>query len=368
MIIPRLESIGGGEKFFMECLLRWQNKNDITIYTTYLNENLIEEFGIKSDIEIIKPLIKNKGINLMTLPFEMGRLSDKIGNHEVYNPHLFPTNLIQNHPSVWFPHEPPRMLYDLKEYILKRKDLSLSKRSLFKSFSPFIRYINFKHTQSDEIVANSFYSKEYLEKVYKREVGHVVYPGVDWERYAIKRGNENILLVVNRLFPEKRVDLAIKALQYLEDHILWIVGTGTHEKKLQKLVLDLGLEKRVKFWGYVSEIKLREIYSECFCTIFTPLREPFGMVALESMAAGKPVIGCKEGGFTEIIENGNHGFLIDPEPEKIAEKIIYLRENEDVYKKMSENCIKTAKIYSWDKTSNELLTILESFSQSNNSL
>jgi glycosyltransferase involved in cell wall biosynthesis len=203
MIIPRLDSIGGGEKFFLECLVRWQKRNDVTVYTTSLNDDLIKEFGIRANVEIIKPVIKNKGLNLMTLPFEMGRLSEQIGKHDIYNPHLFPTNLIKNHPSVWCPQEPPRMIYDLKEYLLKREDIPLYKRLLFRYFSPFIKNINFKNTQSDEIVANSLFSKKYLEEVYKRDVGYVVYPGVDWERYTIKNGKENILLVVNRLFPEK---------------------------------------------------------------------------------------------------------------------------------------------------------------------
>lgn len=360
MIIPRLDSFGGGEKYFLECVGRWQDEHDITLYTTSLNEDLISEYKIKTDVEIIKPLIHNKGLSLMTLPLEMRKLSDKIGNHEVYNPHLFPTNLIKKHPTVWVPHEPPRMLYDLKNYTLERKDLSLSKKILFKYFSPLIKYVNLKYTQSDEIVANSLYSKKYLERVYKKQVNNVVYPGVDWERFIVKKGNKNILLVVNRLFPEKRVDLAIKSLKYLGDHVLWIVGTGPHEKILKKLVSDLDLEKRVFFWGHVNEDKLREIYAECFCTIFTPIREPFGMVALESMAAGKPVIGSNEGGFTEIMANKKHGFLVNPYPKIIAEKIGYLTENSEVYKKMSENCIKTAKYYSWDKMSQELLEILKS--------
>lgn len=361
MIIPRFETIGGGEKFFIECLMRWKKKNDITIYTTSLNENLIQEFNIDLDVKILNPLIKNKELNLMTLPFEIGKLSGKIGNHEVYNTHLFPTNLIKKQPVIWVPQEPPRMIYDLKNFIKKRQDLSLYKKILFSFFSPFIKYINHKNTNPDQIVANSFYSKKYLEKVYKREVEHVVYPGVDWKRYKINQGNENIILVVNRLFPEKRIDLAIKALSYLENYILWIVGTGPYEKILKKLILKLGLENRVKFWGQVSEKKLLELYSSCFCTIFTPLREPFGMVALESIAAGKPVIGCKIGGFTEIIQNNKHGFLVEPKPEKIAEKIIFLSKNDDIYHKMSKNCIKTAKIYSWDKTANELLNILKLF-------
>lgn len=362
MIIPRLNSIGGGEKFFLECAIRWQKKNDLTLYTTSLNEDIIKEFKIDSQVKIVDNGIKNKEMNWISLMYEMKKLSNKIGNHEIYNSHLFPSNILNIHPTVWIPQEPPRMFYDSKDYLLKKGNLPLFKKLSLSLFSPFIRYINLNYTRSDEIVANSFYSKKYLEKIYKREVKGVVYPGVDFERFKIKKGKDNVILVVSRLYPEKRIELAIKSLQYLKDHVLWIVGTGPYEQTLKKIVSSLGLEKRVKFWGNVKEVKLLGIYADCFCTIFTPLREPFGMVALESMAAGKPIIACKEGGFTEIMEDNKHGFLIDPEPQKIAEKVIYLTKNKDFYLKMSKNCINQSKMYSWDKTAKLLLNILKSVS------
>lgn len=358
MIIPKLDSIGGGEKFFLECLSRWQMNNDVTVYTTSFNENLLKEFRINVNVELIKPIIKNPSLSLMTLPLEMKGLSKKIGKHDVYNPHLFPTNLIKNKPSVWYPHEPPRMLYDLKKYLMKRNDISLFKKILFYSYSDILKYINDHYTTVNEIVANSYYTKNYLENVYKKNINHVIYPGVDWENYKFKKGKENIILVVNRLFPEKRVDLAIKSMEFLKDYVLWIVGDGVYSETLKKLVLEMGLENRVKFWEKVSEKKLIELYSECFCTVFTPLREPFGMVALESMASGKPVIGCNNGGFTEIVKNGIHGFLIDPYPKKIAEKIIYLSENKDLYEKMCKECRMESQKYSWNSTSENLYNIL----------
>lgn len=362
MIIPKLDSIGGGEKFFLECLSRWQIKNDVTVYTTSFDEELLKEFQINANVELIKPIIKNPSLSLMTLPLEMKKLGNKIGKHDVYNPHLFPTNLIKNKPSVWCPQEPPRMLYDLKKYLMKRNDISLFRKLLFYSYSDMLKYINDNYTTVNEIVANSYYTKNYLENVYKKNINHVVYPGVDWENFKFKKGKENVILVVNRLFPEKRVDLAIKSMEFLDDYMLWIVGEGVYLNTLKKLVLEMGLEKRVKFWGKVSEKKLIELYSECFCTVFTPLREPFGMVALESMAAGKPVIGCKEGGFTEIMEDGVHGFLIDPDPKKIAEKIIYLYENSALYEKMRKECRIESQKYSWDATSENLYNILSKLS------
>jgi glycosyltransferase involved in cell wall biosynthesis len=360
VIIPQLEFIGGAEKFSIECMKRWQKKHDITLYSTSFNENFLKDFGL--DINFIKlkrffrPLKRYKDLGIS---LEMRRMANQIDKHEIYNLHLFPANLIEKHPSIWFPHEPPRMLYDLNSFFFGSNYVKLHKKIIGRFYFPILRYINEKYTLVDEIVANSFYSKLYLEEVYKRKINNIIYPGVDWKAFKYKKGYPNVILTVNRLHPEKRVDLIIKSMPYLADYKLWIVGNGIHKQNLEMLTKNLNLEDRVKFFGVVKETKLKELYSQCFCTVYTPLREPFGMVALESMAAGKPIIGCNEGGFTEIVENKRNGFLIDPTPEKIAEKVIYLSKNLDIYKDISENCRNKSKKYSWDNTAKKLLRLFK---------
>jgi glycosyltransferase involved in cell wall biosynthesis len=78
------------------------------------------------------------------------------------------------------------------------------------------------------------------------------------------------------------------------------------------------------------------------------------------MAAGTPVIGCGEGGFAEVLEDGVDSFLVDPTPENIAEKINYLRGNPDVVKRMGERGLVKAGQYTWGKTASELLELIMS--------
>jgi len=361
IVIPKLDSIGGGEKFLIECMKRWQKKHELTLYTTSLDKRLLKEYKLDINLTKLTKYVKNDRLELLTLPFEMKRLQNQIDGHEIYNFHSFPTNLVNKHPSIWIPQEPPRILYDLQPFFFKNPNTKFYKKLMGKIYFPILRYINERYTVVDEIIANSYYSKRYLENVYKQKVNSVIYPGVDWESFKYRKSFSNVILTVNRLHPEKRVDLAIKAMKHL-DKQLWIIGDGFFRSNLEKLTEKLKLKDKVKFLGTVSESTLRNLYSKCFCIVYTPIREPFGMVALESMAAGKPVIGCDVGGFTEIIENGKHGFLIkDPNPKKIAEKIIYLSNNQDIYDSMCKNCRKKSKEYSWEKTANQLLKVFKNY-------
>ncbi|MGC9516358.1 MAG: glycosyltransferase [Methanomicrobiales archaeon] len=359
-IIPKLNTIGGGEKFLIECIKRWQKKNEITLYTTSLDQKIIDEYSLEIQVKLLDTFFStNSKKGFLTLPLEIRRFKNQINDHEIYNPHLFPTNLIDIHPSIWYPHEPPRVLYDLNQFFFKRKDINLSEKLLGRFYFPILRFMNENYTKIDNIVANSHFSKVYLEKVYKKDINNVVYPGVDTKNFNYSKKFNNVLLTVNRLFPEKRVDLSIKAMQYIDDFELWIVGEGSFKTYLKKLSEKLEVSDRVKFCGFVDEKELFRIYAKCFCTLYTPLREPFGMVALESMAAGKPLIACKDGGFTEIVQNGIHGFLVDNNPKIIAEKVNYLINNIDLYNNMCKACRKDSKKYSWDSTSNKLLNLFK---------
>lgn len=171
------------------------------------------------------------------------------------------------------------------------------------------------------------------------------------------------IVVVSRLYYEKRIDIAIKTLSYLDDsYTLEIIGKGPYFTELNKLTRKLNLTKRVKFLNFVSNADLIRKYQEALCVIFTPYREPFGMVVLESMAAGTPLIGCNGcGGYTEIIEKGYNGYLVDFNPKSIAEKIKYLSENQEIYDEISDNCRDTAKKYTWKKTANETMQVFKEY-------
>ena len=128
----------------------------------------------------------------------------------------------------------------------------------------------------------------------------------------------------------------------------------------------MNLDKRVQIMDFVDDTELISLYKEAFCVIFMPYKEPFGMVALESMAAGTPVIGLKNGGgYTELIKEEINGFIVENNPQDIVQKINLIKNDEILYKKMSQNCRKTANKHTWDDTSRQLMTIFENYLNKN---
>jgi glycosyltransferase involved in cell wall biosynthesis len=124
------------------------------------------------------------------------------------------------------------------------------------------------------------------------------------------------------------------------------------------------IAKELKFKLFVvtghklDDQELSEKYSESFVTICSSFDEPFGLVPLESMACGTPVLAVNEGGYKETIINGKTGYLLERNPEKFAEKILYLKNNPKVYKKMSNYAVEYVKRnWTWEGHNQILLKI-----------
>lgn len=362
VIIPSLKSYGGAQKCVLECINLWQKYNDITLYTCNYDERITENYKLDIDIKILNTKLFPRNDHYhQFFPLSMKYLHKQVGDHDIFNPHIFPSFFIHKNPSVYYPQEPLRIAYDLFDFTMQREDISNYVKFSLKLYMPFLKYLDKKNAKFDSIVANSHFSKKYLEDTYKKECD-VVYLGVDFENFK-NSDSENFILFVSRFDSAKRIEIPILTMRYLNSFKMKIVGKGSEftTNKLKELVKKLKLTDKIEFIEDINESKLIELYSKCFCTIFTPLREPFGMVALESMAAGKPVIGCNEGGFTEVIENGKHGFLTDPNPKILADKIRFLKDNPEIYKKMSKECEKQASKFTWQKTADGLMDIFKEY-------
>ena len=117
IVTPQLNHYGGSEVYLLECLRRWQEAVDITLYTPFLRRDLLDEFEIASRVKVVKLPRGRTGpdaffYNTVVLP----RLWEQvIGPHDLYFLYLFPTHFIQRRPSVWFAAEPLRTLYDLRQ-------------------------------------------------------------------------------------------------------------------------------------------------------------------------------------------------------------------------------------------------------------
>ena len=132
-----------------------------------------------------------------------------------------------------------------------------------------------------------------------------------WGTLRVSLGCEQnfVILVVAHLIPEKGVEVAIRALAGLPSHaILWIVGEGQHRDVLQGLAQSLGVQRRITFFGLHSEVC--QFMQAADCLVCPSLwKEAAGLVILEAMACGLPVIGSAVGGIPEFVTSGETGYL-----------------------------------------------------------
>jgi glycosyltransferase involved in cell wall biosynthesis len=170
-----------------------------------------------------------------------------------------------------------------------------------------------------------------------------------WER----RGNERIMLTVSRLVSSERYkghDVLLQALvhvrQKVPDVLYLVVGEGDDRVRLEEMARQLNLGESVCFLGEISDEHLATCYD--LCEVFAmPSRteldgasakgEGFGIVYLEAMMRGKPVIGPNYGAPTEFIRHGEHGLLVNPQdPEAVAAAVVELFESPERARRMGE--------------------------------
>ena len=202
---------------------------------------------------------------------------------------------------ICYIHHPPRNLYGyptgrtFQKYPIVRAYATL--------INFFMRQYDYKTAQSvDYFIANSNETKRRVEKFYRRE-SVVIYPPIASGSKLQTRPvtQKEYYLSVGRLVWAKQTDLAVKAAN-MRKFPLKIVGTGPEEKHLRALA-----GPTVEFLGSVSDEELARLYANAKATIFSALDEDFGMVPIESMAQGTPVIALYQGGVKETVIDGQTG-------------------------------------------------------------
>lgn len=159
----------------------------------------------------------------------------------------------------------------------------------------------------DQFVAISHFIKARIKKYYQREA-KVIYPPVETRRFKISAQIDDYFLMVGRTVPYKRFDLAVKVFNE-GGWPLKIIGDGPQKKYLEKIA-----KSNIQFLGLVSDHLLPAYYSRAKALIF-PQEEDFGMVVVEAMASGRPVIAFRGGGALEIIKEGEDGVFFDEQKE-----------------------------------------------------
>jgi glycosyltransferase involved in cell wall biosynthesis len=223
---------------------------------------------------------------------------------------------VHNHPggkNIYYCHTPPRSLYDLKDYRLASLSFlqRLNHRAFNLCFQPlFESAIN----KMDIIIANSVNIQKRIKK-YLQKDSVVIHPPCDTESFHWK-GQDDYYFSFARLDSLKRVDVVVKAFIQMPDKRLVIASTGPEMERLKQLAEG---SENITFTGAVDDRQLKGLLEKSIASIYIPREEDFGMSPVESLAAGKPVLGVAEGGVLETLVHGETGILIpaNPSPEDL---------------------------------------------------
>ncbi|VVB69885.1 D-inositol-3-phosphate glycosyltransferase [uncultured archaeon] len=216
--------------------------------------------------------------------------------------------------------------------------------------------------EADAIITVSNYTKKKLESFgipyYKITVIYNSVPIPSEEPFKQKT---NKVLFAGRLTVQKGVEFFLKAaklvLEKKHDVQFLIAGKGELLPKLIELTFDLGIEESVSFLGFVDQNEIKEVYKQCDIFVMPSVSEPFGIVALESMAQKTPIIISKTSGVAEVAKTAIRIDFWDTE--KMAASILSALTYQELREEMAERGFKELRNYTWDDAGRDTKKIYE---------
>jgi glycosyltransferase involved in cell wall biosynthesis len=228
---------------------------------------------------------------------------------------------------VAYLHSPMRYAWEARAAYEAEVKGGMLGRLAFRGLTHYLRWWDAAASaRPDLLIANSTYTQARIRRYYGRDA-EVIEPPIDTRRFDPRRsaaralaadvvppgptpaaaaatGGGRPLLVVSALVPYKRVELAVRAMQGRPERLI-VVGEGPERGRLMALA-----GPNVTFRGWVGDAELDALYAECRAVVH-PAVDDFGMVMVEALAAGKPVVVSSEGGAREIVERDQTGVFFD---------------------------------------------------------
>lgn len=295
------------------------------IYTLLSHQKFVDQYLPQAKIinsslnQLPNFITKSHQIFLTLFPIIVEQLDFSAYDVVISSCHSFIKGIVTkpNTIHISYIHSPTRYIWDQSAEWIAQKKLNL--------FSPIInwRFNKLRHwdylaaDRVDIIVANSQTVAERIKKYYRRDPYQVIYPPIPVDNFVPQHriAKQDYYFTVSRLVEYKRFDLAIKAFNEL-GLPLYIAGTGPEEKYLKSIAKD-----NIKFLGFISDEEKIKYLQGARAFIF-PGEEDFGIVQVESMAAGTPVIAYKKGGSTESIIPNQTGLFFDrQEPQDLIRAV-----------------------------------------------
>ena len=341
-------SMGGAEKvtYIIDKLIN-ENYSQPDLFSLVSNieeskKSIFQNRKIKQSIIEYFPFGKTKVQNyLPLLPFAIEQID--VGKYDlvISSSHAFAKGIITSPEQlhISYIHTPMRYAWDEMNTYLKQ-----SKLSNF-GFEIPIRYSLHKLRQWDflssqrvnYLISNSNFTAKRIKK-YWGLTSEVIHPPVDIKRFNFKNKREDFYLSVNRLVPNKRVDLLINSFNKLNLPLI-VIGDGPERSKLEKVA-----KSNIKFLKKASNSEVENYMSRCRAFVYAGL-EDFGIAPVEAMAAGAPVIAFKKGGILDTVKCINSeakiatGILFDEQNDKVIRDCINYFEEKKLWLEFSNEDI-----------------------------
>ena len=215
---------------------------------------------------------------------------------------------------VCYCHTPMRWVWRYDDYVARERFGPVERTLLPALLWPLKQWDLRAARQPNYYIANSRLVADRIKKIYGREA-HVIPPPIDVNRFHMSNEIDDYYLVLSRLMPYKRIDLAIEACKRMNRRLI-VIGDGPDRERLEKLGDD-----RIEFLGRQPDKIVNYYAARCRALLF-PGEEDFGMAPLEANAAGRPVIAYRAGGAVETVEENVTGVFFDqPSSVSLAEAI-----------------------------------------------
>jgi Glycosyltransferase len=307
----------------------------------------------------IIPRIREKKIRALLVPFLFLGLAWKLrkilSQYDLVHAHwLLPQGIVQS--------------FFKKPYIVTGHGGDVT--SLNKGFVRKLKIRTLRNAKGITVVSEALKSE--VLKLYNKKEIHVVSMGCRVNEFSkgyyqenyFQQDGKKIVLFVGRLAEKKGIKYLIEAMKDIDAKLV-IVGMGPLEKQLKQQVKQLVLMDKVMFLGAKTHQELKVIYASADLFIAPSVtakdgdKEGFGLVILEAMTSGLPIVASDSGGIVDLITDGEDGFLVtEKDVEMLEEKIKYLLKNDHLRTTMKRNAEKKAKLFSYEKIAEKYKNII----------
>ncbi len=239
------------------------------------------------------------------------------------------TNSQQLHIS--YCHTPMRYAWDFTHQYLRESNLQKGvKAAIVKMFLHYLRIWDYTTANRvDHFIANSKYIAKRIKKIYNKEA-EVIYPPVDTKLFPCETNKENYYVTASRFVPYKRIDLIVEAFANMPDKKLLVIGEGSEKDKIVSKA-----KKNINFLGYQEGDALKKYLQKAKAFVFAA-EEDFGIIVVEALACGTPVIALRKGGTAETVMHLQNGIHFNQQTsDSIVQAVNEFEKNEQRFNSLS---------------------------------